>query len=70
MLDSTLLKYTKTTGHSAVTLHVVKYGAFVLWRQHIVMIYTRSEKIKVQLKAKTCLQRVNPLIPEMRFTGS
>ena len=34
------------------------------------MIITCSEKGKVQLKAKTCLQRVNPLIPEMRLTGS
>ena len=53
-----------------MTPHVVKYGTFVLWRQHIGMIITRSEKGKVQLKAKTCLQRVNPLIPEMRLTGS
>ena len=28
------------------------------------------QKGKVKLKAKTCLQRVNPLIPEMRLTGS
>ena len=34
------------------------------------MIITRSEKGKVQVKAKICLQRVNPLIPEMRLTGS
>ena len=53
-----------------MTLHVFKYGTFVLWRQHIGMIITRSEKEKVQLKAKTCLQRVNPLIPEMRLTRS
>ena len=30
-------KYTKATVHSAMTLHV-KYGTFVLWRQHIGMI--------------------------------
>ena len=70
MLDSTLKTYTKTTVHSAMTLHVVKYWTFVLWRQHIGMIITTSEKGKVQLKAKTCLQRVNPLILEMRLTGS
>ena len=52
-----------------MTLHVVKYGNFVLWRQHIGMIIPWSEKGKVQLKAKTCLQHVNPLIPEMRLTG-
>ena len=34
------------------------------------MIITWSEKGKVQLKTKTCLQRVNPLIPEMRLTGT
>ena len=34
------LKYTKTTVHSAMTLRVVKYGTFVLWRQHIGMIIT------------------------------
>ena len=53
-----------------MTLHVVKYGTFVLWRQHIEIIIAGSEKGKVQLKAKTCLQRVTPLIPEMRLTGS
>ena len=40
MLDSSLQKYTKTTVHSAMTLHVVKYGTFVLWRQYIRMILT------------------------------
>ena len=39
-LDSTLQKDTKTTVYSAMTLHVVKYGTFVLWRQHIGMIIT------------------------------
>ena len=29
-----------------------------------------AKKGKVHLKAKTCLQRVNLLIPEMRLTGS
>ena len=29
-----------TTVHSAMILHVVKYGTFVLWRQHIGMIIT------------------------------
>ena len=48
-------KKKKTTVHSAMTLHVVKYGTFVLWRQHIGMIIIWSEKGKVQLKAKTCL---------------
>ena len=33
-------KHTKTTVYSAMTLHVVKYGTFVLWRQHIGMIIT------------------------------
>ena len=53
-----------------MTLPVVKYGTFVLRREHIGMIITLSKKGKVLLKAKTCLQRVNPLIPEMRLTGS
>ena len=33
------------------------------------MIITWSEKGKVQLKAKTCLHYVNPLISEIRLTG-
>ena len=49
-----------------MTLHVVKYGTFVLLRQHFGMIITWSEKGKVQLKAKTCLQGLNPLIPEIK----
>ena len=53
-----------------MTLNVVKYGTFVLSRHHIRMIITSIEKGKVQLKANTCLQRVNPLIPEMRLTRS
>ena len=29
-----------STVHSTMTLHVVKYGTFVLWRQHIGMTIT------------------------------
>ena len=39
LLDSTK-NYTETTVRSAMTLHVVKYGTFVLWRQDIGMIIT------------------------------
>ena len=39
----------KTTVYSTMTVHIVKYGTFVLWIQHIGMIITWSEKGKVQL---------------------
>ena len=35
-----------------MTLHVVKYGTFVLWRQHIGMIITWSEKGKKSVESK------------------
>ena len=40
---NSLKKYTETTVQSAMTLHVVKYGTFFLWRQQIEMIITWSE---------------------------